>query len=183
MPRIMTVVHYDPTWPKVYRAEAERITMVIGANLVAAHHIGSTAVPGLAAKPTIDILLVVQSLDTLDACNDTMLRLGYIAKGENGIEGRRYFQRLEGEQHLFHIHAFAVGHPEIARHLNFRDYLIAHPQTAQAYQDLKYTLAAQYREAPAEFTAGKGEFIRSVDKLAAAWRELTSLQSKRPEVK
>lgn len=171
MARIIEIQSFNPDWPRIFHEEAQNVKAVLGPNLLSAHHIGSTAVPGLAAKPIIDILLVVQSLDTLDACNDTMLRLGYIAKGENGISGRRYFQRLEGEQHLFHIHAFAVGHPEIARHLNFRDYLIAHPQTAQDYQDLKYTLAAQFREGPADYTADKGDFIRLVDERAAAWRE------------
>jgi GrpB-like predicted nucleotidyltransferase (UPF0157 family) len=171
MARIIEIQAFNPDWPRIFHEEAQNTKAELGPNLLSAYHIESTAVPGLAAKPIIDILLVVRALDALDACNDTMLRLGYIAKGENGISGRRYFQHLEGDLHLVHIHTFESGHLEIARHLNFRDYLIAHPQTAQDYQDLKYTLAAQFREAPADYTAGKGDFIHMVDECAAAWRE------------
>ena len=170
MTRIVKVLPYDPAWAQNYCEEVTRFSGVIGSNLVAAHHIGSTAVPGLAAKPTIDILLVVRELDALGACNEAMGELGYRAKGENGIAGRRYFQRLAGEQHLSHIHAFKDGQPEIARYLNFRDYLIAHPQTAHAYQALKQQLAAQFRDVPVQYTEGKDNFIRAVEERAAAWR-------------
>lgn len=170
MARIVEIVPYDPNWPAKYCGEIKLIADVLGSILVAAHHIGSTAVPGLAAKPTIDILLVVCDLDLLDACNAAMAALGYQPKGENGIPGRRYFQKLAGEVHLFHIHAFKAGHPEITRHINFRDYLIAHPESAAEYQALKQELALRFRDAPAQYTSGKGTFIRKVDQFAAAWR-------------
>ena len=170
MTRIVEVVPYDPAWTESYRAEMAQISVIVGANLASAHHIGSTAVPGLAAKPTIDILLVVRDVELLDACNAAMVELGYQPKGEHGIPGRRYFQKLDGEVHLFHIHAFEEGHPEITRHINFRDYLIAHPDTAKAYQDLKQQLTARFKEAPAHYTSGKDAFIRAVDQRAAAWR-------------
>jgi GrpB-like predicted nucleotidyltransferase (UPF0157 family) len=170
MTRVIEVIPYDPAWLLHFKDAADQITTVLVSNLISAHHIGSTAVPGLAAKPIIDILLVVRSLEALDACNDAMGRLGYIAKSENGIAGRRYFQRLDGERHLVHIHAFKEGHPEITRHLNFRDYLIAHPQTAQAYQELKQKLASVFKASPQDYTAGKEFFIREVDTRAASWR-------------
>ncbi len=170
MVRIVEIVPYDSNWPAKSCGEIKSIAGVLGSNLISAHHIGSTAVPGLAAKPTIDILLVVHAVDRLDACNGAMAELGYQPKGEHGIPGRRYFQKLEGEVHLVHIHAFQIGHPEINRYLNFRDYTIAHPETAQAYQDLKQQLALRFRHQPAQYTSGKDAFIRSVDRRAAAWR-------------
>lgn len=170
MARIVEILPYNPAWPDLYRAEAARIAGVMGPNLVAAHHIGSTAVPDLAAKPTIDFLLVVRELEALDACNEAMRRLGYTVKGENGIPGRRYYQLLDGDQHVYHIHAFKEGHPEIIRHLNFRDYLIAHPHTAYEYQALKQRLVALFRDAPAQYTQGKDAFIRGVNAQAADWR-------------
>ena len=170
MPRIVEVIPYNPTWPQIYGAEVAQVLPVLGANLVAAHHIGSTAVPGLAAKPTIDILLVVHELAALDACNPALAELGYQPKGEHGILGRRYFSKNEGDRHLFHIHAYAEGHTDIDRHLNFRDYLIAHPSVALDYQALKQGLAAKFREEPAVYTAGKADFIQKVEKRAAAWR-------------
>lgn len=170
MARTVEVLPYDPTWPQIYRAEVMQVLRVLGLNLVTAHHIGSTAVPGLAAKPTIDILLVVRELQALDTCSSALAALDYEAKGEHGIPGRRYFSKKEGDRHLFHIHAYAEGHADIDRHLNFRDFLIAHPGAAVDYQTLKQGLAEQFRDAPAEYTAGKADFIREVEKRAAAWR-------------
>lgn len=170
MARKVNILPYDPGWSDAYREEVALISVVIGANLAAAHHIGSTAVPGLAAKPTIDILLVVHDLGLLDACNNEMSELGYYPKGEHGIPGRRYFQKLAGDDHLFHIHAFKAGHPDIARYLNFRDYTIAHPETAEAYQELKQKLAVRFQDRPADYTAGKEAFIRAVDQRATTWR-------------
>ena len=166
----MEIIPYDPAWVQNYHDEVARFSAVLGSNLVTAHHVGSTAVPGLAAKAIIDILLVVRGFAALEACNPAMEALGYTPKGENGIPGRRYFQRLEGEQHRAHIHAFEERHPEITRLLNFRDYLIAHPHTARDYQALKQALAAQFREAPLGYNQGKTDFIRAVDARALAWR-------------
>jgi GrpB-like predicted nucleotidyltransferase (UPF0157 family) len=170
MARMIEVLPYDPTWPMIYRVEAVQVATVLGSNLVAAHHIGSTAVPGLAAKPTIDILLVVCELQALDDRNTALAALGYQAKGEHGILGRRYFSKREGDRHLFHIHAYAEEHTDINRHLNFRDYLIAHPAVALDYQTLKQALAEQFRDAPAEYTAGKADFIREIEIRAETWR-------------
>ena len=170
MARIVEVLPYDPTWPQIYCAEASQVSTVLGANLLAAYHIGSTAVPGLAAKPIIDILLVVRELQALDTCNTALAALGYQAKGEHGIIGRRYFSKKEGDRHLFHLHAYAEGHADIIQHMNFREFLIAHPGAVVDYQTLKQGLAEQFRDAPAEYTAGKADFIREVEKWAAAWR-------------
>jgi len=169
MARKVDVVPYDPGWPVVYAAEAESIRLVLGTNVIAVHHIGSTAIPGMAAKPTIDLLVIDQDHDRLDACNGAMRAAGYHAKGENGVPGRRYFQRLIGDVHLFHIHAYEKGHPDIDRHLKFRDYLRAHPVDARAYEALKHHLAAQFPFEPQKYTSGKTSFILAIDQRAAGW--------------
>lgn len=90
--RTITVVAYDPRWPEMFTAESQLLQQVLPGGIAKAiHHIGSTSVPGLAAKPVIDILLEVPNLAELDACNTQMQQAGYIARGENGIAGRRYF--------------------------------------------------------------------------------------------
>jgi len=170
MARRIVVVPYDPAWPAVFEAEAVRIVDLFGANAVKIHHIGSTAIPGLMAKPTIDLLFVVEDIEAVDALEPGMKAMGYRPKGENGIPGRRYFQKLAGEEHLFHVHAFEVGHPEIRRHLNFRDYLRAHPDVALAYQDLKLSLAEQFPYEPEAYNQGKTDFIRDVDQCAVSWK-------------
>jgi len=155
----------------MYAQEAYRLCPLMAQNLIALHHIGSTAVPGLAAKPTIDILAVVRDHAWLDARTPALELLGYQAKGENGIPGRRYFQKLQGEVHLFHIHAYEAGHADIQRHLNFRDFLQTHLQEAQAYAALKRELAEEHTYEPRRYTEGKSEFIHAVDRRASAWRK------------
>lgn len=170
MAQTVEIVAYNPAWPELYLQKATRLKPLLGENLVALHHIGSTAVPGLAAKPTIDILAVVRSHTRLDACNPALEGLGYQPKGEYGIPGRRYFRMLDGEVHLFHIHAFEQGHSEIGRHLNFRDYLRAHPNDAGAYEELKRSLADRYRHDLKGYTEGKTDFIGELDWRAADWQ-------------
>ena len=170
MAREICVVSYNPDWPEQFQAEANDIIEVLGENAISTHHIGSTAIPGIFAKPTIDILLVVKSHTFLDANQDAFRTLGYQPMGENGIPGRRYFRKLAGEQHLFHVHAFEVGHPDIARHLDFRDYLRSHPEEARAYAAMKVGLAARHRYDAVRYSEGKADFIQEIDRRAAAWR-------------
>ena len=170
MVRIVQVLAHNPGWSKAYSQEVQRLQAALDPLQITFHHIGSTSIPGLAAKPTIDMLGVVEDLAELDDRGQLLSDLGYEAKGENGIPGRRYFRKLAGEVHLFHIHAFEVGHPEIQRHLDFRDYLRAHPKDAAAYQELKFALSKKYPLDPISYTNGKTDFILSIDQKAAAWR-------------
>ena len=121
------VVPYCSGWPELYRQEAEKISKILGEQLVAIHHIGSTSVPGLPAKPIIDILPVVKEISAVDAHNAQFEALGYEPRGEYGIPGRRFFRKgLEHRTH--HIHIFQESdQPNILRHVAVRDYLRAHP--------------------------------------------------------
>lgn len=120
-------------WADMYRTEAQAIREILGENCVAVHHIGSTAVPGLKAKPVIDIMPVVKSLAAVDEKQAAFMRLGYECMGEFGIPGRRYF-RKGGENRTHQIHVFAEADGRnVARHLAVRDYLRAHPQRAREY--------------------------------------------------
>jgi GrpB-like predicted nucleotidyltransferase (UPF0157 family) len=171
MVRKVEVVPYDSIWPALFQKEVDRISNDIGNAIDYYYHMGSTAVPGLAAKPTIDILAVADSLQNLDSKKDVMSELGYQVKGEHGIPGRRYYQKLSGEVHLYHIHAFEKEHPEITRYLNFRDFLQTNLLIREAYQQLKQKLAQKFMYDATSYTAGKSEFIRQVDKQAAEWRK------------
>ena len=174
MKRIVEIHPYDPAWAADFAAEAARLAPVFGANLVAVHHIGSTAVPGLPAKPIIDILPVVHDLALVDGLNAPMAALGYIAKGENGIPGRRYFRKGSDAHHTHHVHVFEASSPEIAKHLAFRDYLRAHPEDRDAYGRLKTTLAAQYRTDPPAYTEAKTEFVQAILHKTAVWKQQAS---------
>lgn len=167
--RRITVVPYDANWPQRYEQAATRLREVLGPELVAVHHVGSTAVPGLVAKPIIDVLLAVRDLAALEAHDDAMRAAGYRPMGEQGLEGRRYYVRGSEEERLEHVHAWEVGHPRLADHLAFRDYLRARPEARLAYGRLKQVLAAKYPDDPAAYTTGKESFIREVLTLALAF--------------
>jgi GrpB-like predicted nucleotidyltransferase (UPF0157 family) len=148
------VVPHDPRWEGRYAEAATRVAAALAPVPITLHHIGSTAVPGIMAKPIIDMLGEVKSLDALDAASPRLVAIGFEAVGEYGIPGRRYFRLNEGGVRSHHLHVFAAGAPPIARHLAFRDYLIAHPAVAEDYSALKAGLPADgYQEAKDPFIA------------------------------
>lgn len=142
VPQSAASVSYDPAWPAAYMDEAARLVAALGPALVALHHIGSTTVPGLRAKPIIDLLAEGTSLAAVDRAAPQIVALGYEAMGAFGIQGRRYFRKTDAAGRTHHLHAFEAGSPHVHRHLAFRDYLRAHPQEAAAYAALKIQLLA-----------------------------------------
>lgn len=104
--------------------------------MIRIEHFGSTAIVGMCAKPVIDILCVVKSINNIDTFNDSMAKLGYDVAGEWGIVGRHLF-RKGGAARTHHIHMYEHGNHEIARHVIFRDYVQAHPHEALHYRRLK----------------------------------------------
>ena len=168
--RIVLAAH-DARWAERFAEEAALIRAALRDVVIDLHHIGSTAIPGIAAKPIIDMLAVVSSLDALDRASSSLDPLGYESKGEFGIVGRRYFRKDSAAGiRTHHLHAFAAGSGEIARHLNFRDYLRAHPAEARKYEALKLSLAERTLGDWNLYTEGKEGFVREMDQRAAAWR-------------
>ncbi|WP_420630416.1 GrpB family protein [Candidatus Leptofilum sp.] len=163
MGRKVIVIPHDPSWIEQYETEAARLTAVFQPILVSIHHIGSTAIPSIKAKPIIDILIVVEDVTAVNNLIEPMAQLGYLSKGENGILGRHYFRKGSDEHHTHHIHVYAEGHSEIARHLNFRDYLRQHPEDAAAYSQLKERLAQTHYSDPPMYSSCKSTFIQRID--------------------
>jgi GrpB-like predicted nucleotidyltransferase (UPF0157 family) len=166
MSRKIELVSYDNSWVGQFATEARVITNLVKPEFIAIHHIGSTAILGISAKPVIDILLEVVDIERLEAYNQRFEELGYQPGGEYGIPGRRYFSKEQAGIHQFHLHVYQAGHPEVERHLRFRDYLIAHPQLAQAYSQLKLDLAARFTNDSIGYTDAKTDFIQRIDDLA-----------------
>lgn len=162
MSHAIVVVPYNPAWADIYRVEAEEIQRALGHNCVEIHHIGSTSVPGLAAKPIIDILPVVRDIAAVDAARSAMEALGYQAMGEHGIPMRRFFQK-GNENRTHNVHIYEQGNPEIARHLKFRDWLCTHPEDRDAYAHLKEELAKRYPADIFAYTLGKEAFVAMID--------------------
>ncbi len=168
--REVVVVPPDRGWRDAFEAEAARLRGILRENLLEIHHIGSTAIIGIAAKPIIDMLPVVGEIERVDEMTAEMTASGYRAWGEFGLSGRRYFTREENGKRTHNVHIYAVGNPEITRHLAFRDYMNAHPEEARAYGRLKEKLA---REFPTDFEAymdGKHAFVQERERRALAWK-------------
>ncbi len=163
------VVKYDNQWAMKFQEEAESIRDVFSEMLVAIHHIGSTAVPGLQAKPVIDMMPIVRDIEKVDSFQAQMQVLGYEALGEYGIKRRRFF-RKGGENRTHHVHVFQFDHAvEIDRHLALRDYLRTNPKAAGEYGNLKAWLAAQHFENVEEYMDGKDAFVKDLEKRALLW--------------
>jgi GrpB-like predicted nucleotidyltransferase (UPF0157 family) len=165
------VVPHNPRWRDAFEAEAGHVAAALGENVVAVHHIGSTAIPNIYAKPVVDLLVEVRDLSEVDGRSTAMESLGYEVMGEYGIPGRRYFRKdtREGVR-THHIHAFEAGSAEVVRHLAFRDYMISHPVDAQRYSELKRRLAAENPQSMDGYMDGKDGFIKEMDRKAAQWR-------------
>lgn len=163
----IVVLPYNPDWPKIFEAESQKIKNVLGDNCIAIHHIGSTSVPGLSAKPVIDMILVIKDPEKVI---QQLESLGFKFKGEYNIPMRLYFNRSEGIE--INLHVYQEGHPEIELNLLFREYLRDHPEVREEYASLKENLlkdSASFEKKNSKFTGynlGKDAFIRKVLKAA-----------------
>jgi GrpB-like predicted nucleotidyltransferase (UPF0157 family) len=165
------VVPHDPRWRDSFQAEAKQIATALGQNVVAIHHIGSTSIPDIHAKPVIDLLVEVDGIEAIDARSSAMESIGYEVMGEFGIPGRRYFRKDDQHGTRTHqVHAFQMGSAEVERHLAFRDYMAAHPADARAYSEFKKKMAEEYPWDMDGYIDGKDGFIKEMDRRAAEWR-------------
>lgn len=170
--RKVEVVPHNRERQNLFAIEAKAIAQILGSNFVEVHHIGSTAIPNIYAKPIIDLLVGVRDLDLVDSKNSLMEDFGYRAMGEYGISDRRYFYKCSSlGKRSHHVHIFPATSPQIKRHLAFRDYLIAHPLEAQQYSDLKRKLAEQHPYDIKSYMDGKHEFIQNIDIKAARYTQ------------
>ncbi|MDH6269896.1 GrpB-like predicted nucleotidyltransferase (UPF0157 family) [Rhizobium sp. SG_E_25_P2] len=154
------IVPYDPAWPVIFDALRRRIEAALGPIATAVEHVGSTSVPGLAAKPIIDIDAVIADDTALPAAIARLSAIGYADQGEKGVAGRRAFAPPPGlARH--HLYVCASDSAELRRHLLFRDRLRANPDLAAAYGALKQRLAAEYGRDREGYTEAKTGFIEN----------------------
>jgi len=168
--RKVDVRPYDERWGARYAEEARLLRSIFGEELLEMHHIGSTSVAGLAAKPVIDIMPVVKDIGRIDRFDEAMRAAGYTPKGENGIPGRRYFQK-GGDERTHHVHVYGKDSPEIKRHLAFRDFLRQHPDEARRYGELKTILSERHPFDVSSYIEGKERFASELEGRALKWAE------------
>lgn len=160
---------YHPAWPQMAVRYAVAL-QVPDSCLVAVHHIGSTAVPGLAAKPIIDLMPLAANLTALDRERRRIEALGYEWHGEYGIPGRRYCTLTDAAgTRIAQLHCFAANSPEATRHIAFRDYLRAHPAVAAAYDREKRRARELHPGDSHAYTDEKNAWIRVAETEALVW--------------
>ena len=171
MTRTIEIVDYDPAWAEDFAGISRALAAALGPLALRVEHVGSTAVPGLGAKPIIDLDVVIESPRLLPRVVEALSRLGYSHEGDGGIQGREAFGRdgptvpADGSGRTWpahHLYVCAGDSAELRRHLRFRDHLRSHPDSVARYEALKRDLAHRYADDIDSYVAGKSEFIERI---------------------
>lgn len=156
------VVPYDPSWPALFEREREAIEPVLGGAVTGGiHHVGSTSVPGLDAKPVIDILVGVEDLDAGLACVEALKALDYVYSRYRGDE-MVWLCKPSPVRRTHHLHLVPTGSWRFRAELALRDHLRAHPETAEEYARLKHRLAREFERDRERYTEAKSGFVQGV---------------------
>ena len=160
----ITLEPANPDWPRLFAKEKTRLLADFGSRFIGIEHIGSTAVPGLDAKPVIDILGGVASMDEADALLEPLCAVGWDTSPEFNatLSDRRFLLRWPGGVRTHHLHLVVYGGEPWQLILAFRDRLRSHPEIAESYQELKYNLAVTHKTDRFAYTEAKTAFIRGV---------------------
>jgi GrpB-like predicted nucleotidyltransferase (UPF0157 family) len=164
------VVPYDPQWSELFSQIGRVLRKALAETAQRIDHIGSTAIPGLDAKPIIDIQISVAALEPLDTYRMPLEGLGYIYRADNPERTKRYFREAPSQRQT-HIHVRRAGSWAEQFALLFRDYLRTHAEEAQRYATLKYRLAEKYGEDRLGYTEAKEPFIWEIMKKADRWSQ------------
>lgn len=168
---VVDLVPHDPAWAQQFEDEKDKLLQALGGwaweggEVYLLEHVGSTSIPGIIAKPCIDLAMGVYPFPLEQALIQKLEALGYTYKGENGISGRQYFQRGPPD---VHIHMYEIGHGDIGELVLFRDYLRASEEARRRYENLKQQLA-QTAESRVAYTNGKSPLIKTLLQEAQHW--------------
>jgi GrpB-like predicted nucleotidyltransferase (UPF0157 family) len=157
----LIIEKYDPRWPELFEALRLRIATVLDGMPVAIEHVGSTAVPGLAAKPIIDIDVLLKSATDLPFAISRLAAIGYEHRGDLGITGREAF-RTPANDLPHHLYICLPTNRQYTWHISFRDYLRSHPEDANEYARLKRELVAKFGDNRDAYTRGKSKFVATI---------------------
>lgn len=162
MPDPVVIVDYNPAWPLEFERLRDRAAAAVGDLAVAIEHIGSTAVPELAAKPVVDLVIVVEP-DDVQPVIECLTAIGYAHRGNLGVEGREAFDVPEGER-VHHLYVSPTDSEELRAQLAFRDRLRTDRALATEYEALKRELATRFRDDRMGYTDAKTDFVRAASR-------------------
>lgn len=168
----VVIVPYDPEWPALFSRLGAALREALGGTALRIDHVGSTAIPGLAAKPIIDIQISVVSFEPVDAYRIPLETLGYVFRSDNPELTKRYFREAPGERRT-HIHVRRAGSWAEQFALLFRDYMRTHDDDARQYAELKYRLASRYGDDRLGYTEPKAPFTWETMMKADRWSQDT----------
>lgn len=163
------IVDYDPAWPSLARGELRRIEEALGDAAVRLEHLGSTAVPDLAAKPILDLQLSVDALSARERYVGPLERLGYLFVPEPESPDYHFFGKPAERPRTHHLHVCEAGSEHELRHVALRDFLRAHDDEAARYAALKRSVAARHPGDRHAYIAGKDEYVAALEARALAW--------------
>ncbi len=162
--RQYSVVQFDPNWKGIFEQEVEVIRPIFSDKALQIEHVGSTSVPGLAGKPTIDILVLVSDVSEIDGLNPKMEVAGYQALGEYVLPGARLFIKEKDNVRLVNLHIFPKDHVHVKEMLQLRDYLRTHPEDVKEYSSLKFELVQKFPHDYAQYRKLKDEYVETLNK-------------------
>ena len=163
------IVGYDPAWPALADAELRRVKAALGEVAVRLEHIGSTAVPGLAAKPIVDLQLSVAAIEQRAAYVESLERLGYLFVPAPLSPDLHFFAKPRERPRTHHLHVCEAGGEHEIRHLAVRDFLRTHDDEAARYAALKRQVVARHPQDRLAYIEGKDEYVAGLEARALAW--------------
>ncbi len=169
MPGHYTLADHSPNWSADYVWEAESLTKLLGDELILMYHIGSTSVPGLAAKPIIDIMPVVRDIQRIDGMTAALQQSGYHAWGDYGVAGRRLFTKDQDGFRTHDVHIYELDHTEVERYLAFCAYLRVHKQAREEFDTVKRQAFAEHPADIDAYNQAKNSWINHMEPLAIRW--------------
>jgi GrpB-like predicted nucleotidyltransferase (UPF0157 family) len=167
-PGVVRIAEYDARWPLVFISERQRILDQCCALGLKLEHIGGTSIPGMCAKPVVDIAAGRRHETTTEDCVAALSQAGYEHAGERGVPGREFF--LRGQPRKYHLHLVEEAGPLWRDYLAFRDYLQAHAETARNFADLKRVLAARFPHDREAYMNAKSPHVQNILALARTKR-------------
>lgn len=158
--------NYNENWKKEYEKEEKLLKEVLKDDIIEIHHVGSTSIPGLKAKPVIDILIVIKDLSEINKIEEKLKKYDYENRGPQGVEDRFFFAKGPEDARTHYVHFTEPKSKTYYDLVYFQRYLLEHPEYIKKYCDLKQELASKYKDERKKYTSGKNDFITSVMNLA-----------------